>query len=79
MAGLRLIGFGKQPPQGARNRLTMVMNSPHHHYVLTQPQRGMDEIRSALAALGADAQGLQVNIREVGRPAAIADECECPR
>lgn len=79
MAGLRLIGFNKQPPHGARNRLTMVLNSPHHHFTLCQPDRATDQIRAALAVLGADSQGLQVNIREVGRPPAIGQDCERQR
>jgi hypothetical protein len=52
---------------GAANRtIPVIVGSPHHHYALTRALAGAPD--QARAALGADGQGLQLDIVYVPRP-----------
>lgn len=73
MAGLRLIAFGKQLPAGAvqGNKLAVVLNSPLHHMALCNLPTAISDVRSQMAALGADSLGLRLNIQFVPFPRAM--------
>lgn len=70
MAGPALVAYGHQgyhgvPPAG---RLGMVLSSPQHHFALSRRGQIHDDMRSQLAALGIDGDGLKLNIVRVRGP-----------